>query len=464
MRFFYSVFLILSFFSIQTLGDVKNSDVLISDHISFLKGEEKFKEGNYKEAEDFFKSALSQDPNALLKNKTGLYQVQILLYQKKFNEALRRIKSLERKLRGNVDHPQSLYLLADVQRSLNQTQAFCKSVRKLYSRYPSFSEIRDWGLMLSRNQFKGKKIPCSATTQDMRQRIRFLQFAGESEKLKAELSEAREGNYFTPSEWISTEVAYLVSEGEVDRGLRLLAQNYSTLKNNFGFLNQLASVAARAGEGALAIGSYYKAYRLAPKSQKGREALFQSAFLSYQFQDYDGATLKFSEFLQKFPRSKLSRDAAWQLAWIQYLKSDFSGAILSFNKLARARGQRQLDRIHYWTAMSHYRMGRPELAYPIFFKLSKKKYLDFYSEASSQRLIKIEKKNTRQPKLAEKLKLDLDTLKKVLNSQMLMLPPEDVFAVQHDEYRDELDELPTLLESALDEVEVKDEELGQPST
>lgn len=437
----------LSFFQVESRALAS----LITDHLSFIEGEKKLNAGNFEEAEKLFQISLSQDPNSLLRNRTHLYQVEVLLRQKKISEAARKIRPLERKLRSTVYHPQSLLLQAEVFQRQQQKQAFCKVIKKLYSRYPSFSGVKDWGFILSKNKFQGNNTQCSATTQDMRQRIRFLQFSGESAKLKAELSEAREGGYFSPEEWLSIEVAYLVSEGDVDSGLKLLAQNYESLKNNFNYLNQLASVAARAGEGALAIGSYYRAYKMAPRSQKGREALFQSAFLSYQFQDYDGATLKFLEFVQKFPRSKLSRDASWQLAWIRYLKNDFSGALTELNKLSKVRRQSQLDRIKYWTAMSHYRLGKPESAYPIFMQISSKKYPDFYSEASRQRLLEIEKNNKLKPKLAEKIKLDVDGVKKILSAQLLFLPADDVSAVQFDEYRDELDELPTLLESSLTE-------------
>ncbi len=69
---------------------------------------------------------------------------------------------------------------------------------------------------------------------------------------------------------------------------------------------------------------------MSPRSKTGRQALYQSAFLSYQFQDYDGAGRRFQEFMKVYPRSGLNRDAQWHLAWLKYLKGDYQGAYKAF--------------------------------------------------------------------------------------------------------------------------------------
>src|SRR5690606_5932952 len=109
---------------------------------------------------------------------------------------------------------------------------------------------------------------------------------------------------------------FLIHEGEVTRALEILAPYYQAKKSDISYLSVMASAATRAGDSATAIGTYLMIARLAPRSSSGRSALYQAAFLSYQFQDYDGATRRYREFLQKHPGSALAIDAEWHLSWI----------------------------------------------------------------------------------------------------------------------------------------------------
>src|SRR5690606_17445982 len=122
-------------------------------------------------------------------------------------------------------------------------------------------------------------------------------------------------------------------EGHLDEALAILLKHYRAKQKDFDFLMLLAKAASRAGEFQTAVGAYQKAHANSPHSRMGREALFHAAFLSYQYQDYDGASRKFEQFLAKYPRSGLSRDSRWHLAWVRYLKGDFEGAAKAFEEL-----------------------------------------------------------------------------------------------------------------------------------
>ena len=91
---------------------------------------------------------------------------------------------------------------------------------------------------------------------------------------------------------------FLVNEGLVDDALNLLVRFYPEKKTDFNYLTLLGKAAARAGEFQTAVGAFERAYKLSPRSKKGREVLFQAAYLSYQFQDYDGAVRKFDQFVK----------------------------------------------------------------------------------------------------------------------------------------------------------------------
>ena len=137
------------------------------------------------------------------------------------------------------------------------------------------------------------------------------------------------------------------------------------------------------------------------RSRKGKEALYQSAFLSYQFQDYDGASRRFKEFIKNFGGSGLAKDAAWNLAWIRYLKGDYQGSLKAFNKLSKVRSSNLRDRVRYWTAMSYLRQGNIDSARDIFESLARDKLLGYYAVAAQNRLAKISKQILRDTRFLE---------------------------------------------------------------
>ncbi|MCX7978767.1 MAG: transglycosylase SLT domain-containing protein, partial [Bdellovibrionaceae bacterium] len=128
-------------------------------------------------------------------------------------------------------------------------------------------------------------------------------------------------------------------------------------------------------------------YSLAPGGKRSLEALYQAAFLSYQFQDYDGAARRFREFIKKYGRSRLRKDAEWNLAWIHYLKGDYAKAYEEMNQLMKRLGKNaSKERLEYWMAMSLLRQKKEFQARPLFEKLAKDKSMGYYSLAARARL------------------------------------------------------------------------------
>ncbi len=274
-------------------------------------------------------------------------------------------------------------------------------MKVLYSQYPTYEKNIQWGSNLAQDEFEGQPTRCSVTHEDRRKRIKSLQWAGQNEKALQEIQSLRSSSSEDEKYDVDRlEVSYWLHEGEVEKALAILMPYYESKKNEVSYLSLVATTTARAGEAQASVGSYYKIYKLSPRSKVGRQALYQAAFLSYQFQDYDGAARKFQEFIKNFSTSGLSKDARWHLAWMRYLRADYSGAQRSLAELGKLSntGRRKTrnafpkDRIDYWTAMSLFRQNKFAESKPLFETLSKDPQLGFYSIAARLRLREVDAK------------------------------------------------------------------------
>lgn len=370
----------------------------LEDYGHYYLAQNYLKLGKDREAEVELKKIEKMSPNLKLKNESQLDLAMLDLKQKKFREAKARLTFLEKRARGTDRYPEVVYQLAVAEKGTqNQTHA-CLWIKKIYEKYPAFERTQDWGSDLYENKINGENSHCYGHLESFKARVRFLMWNGLDEKAQSEITQvkaslAKENRYSADE----LQANFFLQEGETKKALEILQPYYSAYKFNFSFLILFASAAARSGDVQAAVGSYYEAYKLSPKSKQGRQALYQAAFLSYQFQDYDGAGRRFREFLKVYPKSGLSRDANWNLAWLQYLKGDFKGAYQGLTKLSEIHTGRRLknseDRIDYWRAMSLYRLGKVEQARPIFERLSKDRLLGYYSIASNARLKKITESN-----------------------------------------------------------------------
>jgi soluble lytic murein transglycosylase len=331
---------------------------------------------------------------------------EIALQEKSWGAARAQYQFLQKRLKNTDLYPDVIWHLARIERKLHGS--VCKWAKELYAKYPASSMVADWGFDLRKNKIEGEAVACSATSKDQQTRIRRLQWGGEPEKAMQELTLLKDqtpvGDRYSVDSMLANQ---LISDGNVDEALKMLLPYYKGQSGRPGYLLLLAKAAARAGEFQVAVGAYNKAYKLAPRSKAARNALFQAAFMSYQFQDYDGAGRKFEEFIKAFPNSGLSRDSRWHLAWIRYLKGDYQGAYTNFAQLsnvkvaghARRRGRRRgkgdgegsndpnaAERARYWMAMSLLKLGRPEEARPLFQGLARDPSIGYYSVVAYYRL------------------------------------------------------------------------------
>lgn len=349
--------------------------------------------GKYKEAEPEFLKVMHSPAASELKYQAQFLLGETALRQGKYQEAVTRLHPLERKWRKSYRAPEVIYRLMTADMKMGRTDSGCRRARKLYSDFPAHALVAHWGPDIKAVELDGKKLPCTLARDDFKERVRSLQWAGESEKAHKEITELM--GKLPESQKLSIDLIlanYLVNEGFADDGLNLLIRYYPKQKSDINYLNLLGKAAARSGEYQTAVGAYERAYSLSPRSKKGREALYQAAFLSYQFQDYDGAVRKFQQFAKANPRSGLAKDAQWHLAWLQYLRNDFKGALARMEDVQKQTSRKRKksdslqERLSYWIGMANIRLKQWEPARRAFETIIARNAYSYYGLAAEARL------------------------------------------------------------------------------
>lgn len=412
----------------ESLQKLITSKSNLEEYAHYFYAQMLLKQGKASIARVQLQKVLDLSPNLRLKSEAQYEMALIALSDKNYRQARNILAPLERKQRREENHSEILYQLARAEKGMNNSAGFCKGIRKLYSQHPEFEPLNNWGPYLSENLFEGAPTRCISTMDETRSRFRNLLWAGMLNRANSEIQVLRTRKLMDKIVIDKLEAQVLLQEGEVSKALDILLPLFSQLKNDFQYLVLLSNASARAGEAQAAVGSYYSAYKLSPGSKTGRQALYQAAFLSYQFQDYDGAARRFQEFIKRYPTSGLSRDAKWHLAWIQYLKGDYSGAYRAFNELKAQKVSRRKnvspisqDRITYWVAMSLYKQGQFEQARSLFEALAKDQLMGYYSMAAQSRLSKID---ATLPKLAKKAQVSTHRMTRMMSAEFMM-PSDD---------------------------------------
>lgn len=378
--------------AVENLKTVPELGGFLSLYTHWLMGQSLFIQQKWSEAIPHFNHVIDAPAASELKYQAQFFLAKIAIEQKKWGEAEQRLARLERKWRRSNNYPEVLYDLAGVELRRERSAQACKWAKKLFVKYPAYPPILPWS-SLKDQKINDLKLPCSLTNKEIQDRARKLQLAGESEKARAELQalQAKASESERPA--LDLMMAnFLVNEGLVEDALALLVRYHPSMKGNFNYLTLLGKAAARAGEYQTAVGAYDRAYKMSPRSRKGREALFQAAILSYQFQDYDDATRKFDQFIKQQPRSGLARDAQWHMAWLKYLRGDYRGALERFEITKRSLSSRKssseslAQRLAYWGAMAQLRLGQKVEAKRAFDGIFQRSPHSYYGLAAQARL------------------------------------------------------------------------------
>lgn len=364
----------------------------LADLIRIHKGISLRALGLIKEArEEFMKAEAVQD-----KSRRAFYEAEfelgeIEMMDKRWAAAAAHFQKLERKMRSDEKYPAILLNLVRIENSRAKRYNSCKWARKLYSKFPYHPLVATWSIDLQSVTVDDKPLQCVANLNDQRSRIRNLQLQGLSEKAKAEIGVLKSRSIDSTMHHVDALLAtYYLSEGLPQDAMNVLMPYYKKEGRDFAFFVLLGRVAAQTGEFQKSVEAYERAHKLSPRSKAGKGALFQAAFLSYQFQDYEGAGKKFEDFIKKYPRSGLSADARWHLAWIKYLKKDYGGAYDGFKALWKTKSKKNRslanEKTLYWTAMSLVRLGRITEAMPILEQITQDKGFGYYYLVAKARL------------------------------------------------------------------------------
>lgn len=375
--------------------DLKKDKNVFNEYTLYFIGLINYHQNLFAKAKESFELVLKQKTNLKLKNESMFYLSQIALNEKKYNESFELLTKLEKATRGTEQHPEILYQLASVADQLKKNPIKCKHIMKLYVQYPQFDKVSNWGYNLNLNQINEKPSNCSWEVDDFKKRVKNSLWAGLEKKAFEEINKFRidfKGKYDFEADKILA--SYFAQEGNLEEAYGVLKKYLKENENNHDFLTQFAPIAARAGDLPTAISAYYKAYQLHKTSEKGIQALFQAAFMSYQAQDYDWATRKFREFLKVSKNEKLNKETQWYLAWMRYLRGDYSGSYADFKKLSSVKNKKKYrslsqERLNYWIGMSLYRQNKLDKSKVYFEKLSQDKEKGYYSIAAQKRLEKV---------------------------------------------------------------------------
>lgn len=333
---------------------------------------------------------LEMGPHFQLRFETSLRTGRLRLAEGKARQARNLFAALEKRTRGTPAYPDVILELARAERKLHATSASCRWLRKLYAKAPLHPAVKEWGPVLSSNEIDGVRTGCPNTNEEFRQRVRALMWAGEEDRARREVQDVAQAIANEDRlEADETRAWFLLQNGEPDEAFALLQDAYPKRKNKKEFLTLYASAAARSGNAGAAVGAYHRIHELSGKTATARKALYQSAYLSYQFRDYDGAGRRFKEFIKKYPRSGLRRDAEWNLAWIAYLKGDYKTALKQFKPFNGRVAGIVRERTRYWMGMTHLRLGETEKARGYFAALAADRSGSYYTTAAGQRLARL---------------------------------------------------------------------------
>lgn len=389
----------------------------------FQKGYEEFQDQSYDEAIEFFSQALKS--SQILGDYLHFYRAQAYVEKRQWRDAMADLQSIEapeahfkllldsrlllaqvhfqlnqpaqvkplfvklaKRVRRTEDEPKVLFVLAKAEK-LSQAGKGCQYLKQLYTRFPADPQIKHWDADLDKNEFLGDPTGCEYSIDDFRSRMRALLWAGLDEKAYAEMVLVS-GRLKAQDPLVSDQIRsqFYLQEGDTTKAYDLLKNHLSAGLHDPEFLLNFASTASRAGDNLIGSSAYAYVAEHFPHSKFGQKALFLSAIMSYQFQDYDGAELRLRKFIQLYPKSSLSKEAQWHLTWLDYLRGNYDDAIEGYQQLLKKnrRNKGAQGRLQYWLAMSYYRSGRLEKAYEIFLKLSQDNSQSFYNLAAQSRL------------------------------------------------------------------------------
>ena len=378
-----------------------NSDDPLLSYTHYYLGLIKNQKSDFKKSRVHFKKSKELKPNRFINSWIYFFLGELALKEKDFSESYKYFRKFEKRWKGDFEnHPKVLWQLAHVDLLQNKKWRACRWIRKLYSRYPTYKEVIGWNLNSQTFKVSDFKPKCTTTIGDREKRIRYLFWSGVPRKAYKEVSEISKDDVFFGEYNKDYFQAFLLNlDGYPKESLDILLKYQKTQNKSYKYLNFLAVTAAKANKQKMSEEFYLKAYKFGKSSKKRQRALFNSAFISYQFKDYKRAISKFHEILKKYKRSKIRKEVYWYLSWVYYLNKNYEQSIKYLNKIKKFKKNSRYkkywaeisdSKIDYWIGMNQFRLKKFNEAKNIFINLVQNPLLDYYTFSSYQRLKQVQ--------------------------------------------------------------------------
>lgn len=354
--------------------------------------------GKIQLAKKTFEKALKAKPNRFMRYEVRYALGELAYAQGQWKGAYRHYRYLQRRWKRSDKYPWILKRLVQVDLKRKKRWRACRWARNLYRNFPSSLAAKNWGIDLQNVEVENRKLGCLASFKDQKRRIRRFQWAGASVRAREEIEILKKRAINGAEYEVGLLLAnFFVNEGFVSEALVVLLPYYDEKLKDYNYLMLVGKAAAKSGEFQTAVSAYYRAHLIAKRrSSYARNALFKAAFLSYQFQDYDGAFRKFERYMKYYGHHRQARSARWHMGWLKYLKGDYKGAIASLKPIYKKAKRHPWrwrkypkEKIQYWMAMSHFRLKEFRQARDLFDGLIEEAPLSYYSQASRSRLLNL---------------------------------------------------------------------------
>ena len=378
----------------------------LDDYAQYYLGLIEKENKDFNGARQHFEAVRSHVPASVHEADAEIELVNIARDHEKWGEAYQLLIHLERKHRHEAQYQEILYNLIEASFVSHHNFDGCRAAVKLYSTYPTFTLGKGWSFDIEQSKVAGIHLRCSVSVKEKEKRIQQLLIAGEFDEIPEELKDwaklTRVDSKPHPDEMGKIEQLYgqlYLTEGKINEAIAHLLTSQDLMGRNFTTQMLLAKAYSQTDDYPSAVEGYMKAYELSPHSKLGQKALFQAAFLSYQNQDYDGASRRFEQVVKK-ARGGIVLDARWHLAWIRYLKADYDGAKREFAELSKNKHfskSADMEKLQYWRGMAEYRDGNIEAARALFIDLSQRKRMGYYTGAAQARLAEMPSVKTSLP-------------------------------------------------------------------
>jgi soluble lytic murein transglycosylase len=373
------------------LGESINLKTHVDDFAHFFIGEIERDNKDLNGAKLHFLTVKNHQPPSSKEAEAEIEITKIDITQSRWNDAYSLLSHLERKHRGDPQYQEIVYNLIEASLQSHHKVQACQAAIKLYSRYATYSLSKGWGFDISKVKVGTQNLNCRVAPRDRDKRFEQLIISGELEEVR---NEVKDWLNSSPNEapQVEAQLGQLaLVEGKIQDAIGHFSKAQEKLKNNFAVQMMLSRAYSQTDNYSQAVGSYLKSYELMPHTRKGMKqglkALFQAAFLGYQYKDYDGAARNFDEVVKR-GSGQIVLDAKWHLAWISYLKGHYDEAKRDFIDLAKNKHYSTVDleKLLYWRGMAEFRDGNIEGAKGIFTTLASRPRLGYYTGAALARL------------------------------------------------------------------------------